>query len=369
MLAETTGLEGLSINALVDTAGVSKGTFFHHFGDRTSYLVALHRRFHDGILAEVQHAVAGMRPGRDRLATMSTTYLDACLRQRGVRALILEARGQLPIQDEIIRRNSSNVDFMAIDFVTMEWPRPRSAARLWIAANAECALIELDARRADPEARAACWISSGARSATRERLPGRRRTHPAGSIDAVLHTYRFGPTGPARILAIHGLTGYGGRWETLFREHLPDVAVVAPDLLGHGRSSWDAPWTIEANVAALAALVEAEGAAPVVAVGHSFGAAIALSLAATRPDLVAGLVLLDPAVALDGRRMREIADSMYDSPDYTDRDEARAEKANGSWGDVPAAELERELDEHLVDTAQRPRGVADQHPRDDVLLE
>ncbi|WP_137145317.1 TetR/AcrR family transcriptional regulator [Mycolicibacterium sp. CR10] len=155
VLAETTGLEGLSINALVDTAGVSKGTFFHHFGDRTSYLVALHRRFHDGILAEVQHAVAGIRPGRDRLATMSTTYLDACLRQRGVRALILEARGQLPIQDEIVRRNSSNVDFMAIDFVTMEWPRPRAAARLWIAANAECALIELDARRADPEARAA----------------------------------------------------------------------------------------------------------------------------------------------------------------------------------------------------------------------
>lgn len=164
----------------------------------------------------------------------------------------------------------------------------------------------------------------------------------------MLHTYRFGRPGPVRILAIHGLTGYGGRWETLFREQLPDVAVIAPDLLGHGRSSWDAPWTIEANAAALAALVEAEGAAPVVAVGHSFGAAIALSLAATRPELVAGLVLLDPAVALDGRRMREIADSMYDSPDYTDRDEARAEKANGSWGDVPAAELERELDEHLV---------------------
>ena len=168
-----------------------------------------------------------------------------------------------------------------------------------------------------------------------------------------MHTYRFGPAGPARILAIHGLTGYGGRWETLFSEHLSDIATVAPDLLGHGRSSWDAPWTIEANVAALAALVEAEGAGPVLVVGHSFGAAIALSLAASRPDLIAGLVLLDPAVALDGRRMREIADSMLDSPDYTDREEARAEKANGSWGDVAADELERELDQHLID---RPNG-------------
>ncbi|NVN52626.1 alpha/beta hydrolase [Mycolicibacterium hippocampi] len=163
-----------------------------------------------------------------------------------------------------------------------------------------------------------------------------------------LHTYRFGPSGPARVLAIHGLTGHGRRWETLFDGHLPDVAVVAPDLLGHGRSSWDAPWTIDANVAGLAALVEAEAAGPVVAVGHSFGGAIALSLAAARPDLISGLVLLDPAVALNGRRMREIADSMYDSPDYTDREEARAEKADGSWGDVAPDELERELNEHLV---------------------
>lgn len=154
-LAETTGLEGLSVNAVVEAAGVSKGTFFHHFGDRTSYLVALHRHFHDAIFDEIQRDVVGRAPGRDRLAIMSTTYLDVCLRNRGVRALILEARGQLPIQHEIVRRNASNVDFITIDFVTMQWPRPRAAARLWIAANAECALIELDAGRADHDARAA----------------------------------------------------------------------------------------------------------------------------------------------------------------------------------------------------------------------
>lgn len=165
----------------------------------------------------------------------------------------------------------------------------------------------------------------------------------------MLHTYRFGPPGPARVLAIHGLTGHGMRWARMFGQNLPDTAVIAPDLLGHGRSSWDAPWTIEANAAALAALVEAEATEPVVVVGHSFGAAVALHLAATQPDLIAGLVLLDPAVSLDGGRMRDIADSMFASPDYADRQEARDEKANGSWGDVAAEELDRELDEHLID--------------------
>lgn len=168
-------------------------------------------------------------------------------------------------------------------------------------------------------------------------------------VSELLCTYRFGPSTAARVLAVHGLTGHGKRWESLFERHLPDVAALAPDLLGHGRSSWDAPWTIEANVSALAALLDAEGGDPVVVVGHSFGGAVALNLAAARPDLIAGLVLLDPAVALDGRWMREVADDMYSSPDYTDRAEARDEKTSGSWGEVDETELDRELDEHLVD--------------------
>lgn len=149
------------------------------------------------------------------------------------------------------------------------------------------------------------------------------------------------------MLAVHGLTGHGRRWEYLATHHLSDVPMVAPDLLGHGRSPWRAPWTIDANTAALAAVV-ADCPEPVVVVGHSFGGAIALHLAATRPDLVAALVLLDPAVGLDGEWMREIAESMYSSPDYTDRAEARDEKSYGSWADVDDAQLDDELDEHLI---------------------
>lgn len=170
----------------------------------------------------------------------------------------------------------------------------------------------------------------------------------AGSITGVsepLHLNRYGPSGPTQVLAIHGLTGHGQRWQTLATRHLTEFAVAAPDLLGHGRSTWAAPWTIDANVAALAALLDA----PAVVVGHSFGGAVALQLAASHPELVSALVLLDPAVGLDGGWMRDIADSMMASPDYTDRAEARDEKAYGSWADVDAGELDRELDEHLVE--------------------
>ncbi len=152
---------------------------------------------------------------------------------------------------------------------------------------------------------------------------------------------------PLRVLAIHGLTGHGRRWQHLAR-YLPEFTIAAPDLLGHGRSSWAAPWTIDANVAALTELLEDEADQPVVVVGHSFGGALALHLAAARPDRVAALLLLDPAVGLDGRRMGETAEAMFSSPDYPDRAQARQEKAAGSWADVDPAVLDADLDEHLI---------------------
>ena len=162
------------------------------------------------------------------------------------------------------------------------------------------------------------------------------------------HVHRFGPDAPPRVLAVHGLTGHGRRWRTLAEQHLADVPIAAPDLLGHGRSPSAAPWSIEANVAALAGWLDGAADGPVLVVGHSFGGAIALALAAARPDLVSGLVLLDPAVGLDGEWMREVAEATLVSPDYSSREEARLERVNGQWADVDPAELARDLDEHLV---------------------
>ena len=167
-------------------------------------------------------------------------------------------------------------------------------------------------------------------------------------MTADLHVHRYGPSGPVRILAIHGLTGHGQRWQHL-GGYLPEITIAAPDLLGHGRSSWAAPWTIDANVSALAALLDDETDDPVLVVGHSFGGALAMHLAAARPDRVAALLLLDPAVGLDGGWMRDIADAMLSSPDYPDAEEARMEKATGSWADVDPALLDAEIDEHLIE--------------------
>ena len=164
----------------------------------------------------------------------------------------------------------------------------------------------------------------------------------------MLKTHRYGPDEPVRLVALHGLTGHGKRWAPLLDEHLPDVPTLTLDLLGHGRSPAPAPWSLEAHADAVAAVLDETQSGPIVVVAHSFGGATALHLAARRPDLVKSLVLLDPAIGLDGDWMRQIAEQMVAYPDYTDRAEAKSDKVAGAWSDVPDHVIEAELDDHLI---------------------
>ncbi len=154
-LAEQTGLTGLSVNLIVAEAGVAKGTFFHHFGDRASYLLALHREFHERLANQIEDAIVGKPPGRGRLIAVADTYLDGCLRDRGVRALLLEARAEPAVTDEISRRNNASAEFCRADFSALRRPHPYESAQLWVGMVAEAALIEHQAGTALPALREA----------------------------------------------------------------------------------------------------------------------------------------------------------------------------------------------------------------------
>ncbi|MBF6174704.1 alpha/beta hydrolase [Nocardia blacklockiae] len=177
------------------------------------------------------------------------------------------------------------------------------------------------------------------------RCPGTNR-HNGRVSD--LHVHRYGPADGPLVLALHGLTGHGRRWEALATGHLPDVRVIAPDLRGHGRSTALPPWTFEAVVDDVAPLVDGT---PAVVVGHSFGGAVAIHLAHRHPELVRKLVLLDPAIGLDPALLLDIAESTLSRPDYPDLEAARLDKLETAWSDVAPELLEAELAEHLTPTA------------------
>ncbi len=164
-----------------------------------------------------------------------------------------------------------------------------------------------------------------------------------------MNVHRFGPADGPPVLALHGLTGHGKRWRHLAEGQLPQARMIAPDLRGHGRSTWTPPWGIADQVDSLVEVLDAETADPVVLVGHSYGAAIAVHLAARVPERVRALLLLDPAMGLDPARMLEIADLTLRYPDYTDAAEARSEKVHGAWRDVAVDVLDEEMAEHLIE--------------------
>ena len=73
--------------------------------------------------------------------------------------------------------------------------------------------------------------------------------------------------------------------------------VLALDLPGHGQSDPVPHASVEAYARAVADVLVALGCAPVV-VGHSLGGSVAIALAALRPELVRGLVLIASCVKL-----------------------------------------------------------------------
>lgn len=146
---------------------------------------------------------------------------------------------------------------------------------------------------------AACWSRAGAGT------PGGAteavgRPHRIRLPDVTLHTLEVGSTrGPVR-LVVHGGPGLD---HTYLRPWLDRLAgararVVYVDLRGHGRSDPPADahgYTISAASSDLATLIPQLGTGPAVdVIGHDFGGAVALDLAARHPERVRRLVLIDP---------------------------------------------------------------------------
>lgn len=114
-----------------------------------------------------------------------------------------------------------------------------------------------------------------------------------------------GPPGAPLVVLLHSM-GTSKRMYARVIPQLPMLRCVALDVLGHGES--DRPgfeYTIPDHARAVADLLAElrHGNEPVVVVGCSLGAVIAVELAATEPELVSGLLLTGcPGYHLEAQR-------------------------------------------------------------------
>src|ERR1700733_4163577 len=102
-------------------------------------------------------------------------------------------------------------------------------------------------------------------------------------------------TGARAVVLEAGLNNAAASWDRVLPLLAPHVRVVAYDRAGLGGSA-PAPdlVTIDRQIDDLASVIAGLGAGPCVLAGHSWGGILVQLLAFRRPDLAAGLVLVDP---------------------------------------------------------------------------
>jgi pimeloyl-ACP methyl ester carboxylesterase len=112
----------------------------------------------------------------------------------------------------------------------------------------------------------------------------------------------WGRAGERPVLASHGWLDNAGSFD-LLAPHLPGCEIVALDLAGHGKSdsrSADSSYNIWQDVGDLLEVADELGWRRCTLLGHSRGAAISMLFAATFPDRVDKLVLLEGGLPLTG---------------------------------------------------------------------
>jgi pimeloyl-ACP methyl ester carboxylesterase len=132
-------------------------------------------------------------------------------------------------------------------------------------------------------------------------------------FDVPVHWVDYGGPGPdvgpddtprgLPLVMVHGLGGSHLNWVGLAPELSRRHHVYAVDQAGFGLTPGNARTaSVQANADLVARFIREVVGAPVVLVGNSMGGMVSLLLAAAHPELVAGLVLIDPSLPVARQR-------------------------------------------------------------------
>jgi pimeloyl-ACP methyl ester carboxylesterase len=160
----------------------------------------------------------------------------------------------------------------------------------------------------------------------------------------------WGAPGGRPVIALHGWLDNAGSF-ALLAPRLPECEIVALDLAGHGCSDFRSPdsaYNIWQDVGDLLDVADALGWQRCTLLGHSRGAAIAMLFAATFPERVEKLVLLEgglPITAEPDEAPEGLAQALRETRAlrgrsgrvFATRDAAIAERAAGFSKVLPAA--------------------------------
>ncbi len=155
------------------------------------------------------------------------------------------------------------------------------------------------------------------------------------------------------LLCLSGLTRNSTDFDYL-RPHLDDARLIALDYRGRGRSDWADPatYTVPVEARDVVELLDHLGLERVAVIGTSRGGLIAMLLAATVKDRLAGVCLNDIGPDIDPAGLAVIAGYVGRAPGQRTFEEAIAARAGlmAGFEGVPENRWREEVEKHYVET-------------------
>ncbi|MCV6584712.1 MAG: alpha/beta hydrolase, partial [Marinibacterium sp.] len=158
----------------------------------------------------------------------------------------------------------------------------------------------------------------------------------SSAVPVTLATRTLG-SGPRQVLALHCTLAHSGAWKGVASAFGDEVTLTCPDMPSHGKSpDWDGHSQFPDLMFDATAKLLTPG---MDVIGHSFGATVALRLAAAFPERVRSLTLIEPVLfaVLPQQAPELLADQDRESAPYmaalADGDpETAARLFSGMWG-------------------------------------
>ena len=120
-----------------------------------------------------------------------------------------------------------------------------------------------------------------------------------------LHFLESGPVGAPVLCFLHGGAAHAHWFDAVTPAFADRFHVIALDQRGHGESAWAEPpaYGTEDFTGDLVGLMDAQGWARMIVVGHSMGGHNAMTFAAWHPERVAALVIVDSRPSIPTERL------------------------------------------------------------------
>jgi len=168
----------------------------------------------------------------------------------------------------------------------------------------------------------------------------------------LLHVTEWAADGPLLVL-LHGFGLQSRIWDDFVSRACNGWRVLAPDLRGHGDSDGSPTGEYHTRILANDAerLLDMLGSESCVLVGHSLGGRVAIHVAASRPERVHKLVLVEAGPKLERAAVEEVAQQVVSTPARFPSIEAYAHHLGRSYPLASAAAV-RAMAEHGLRRAE-----------------